>query len=64
MEKLVRDGKVAILYSKGYGAGWYSWHGIKELIFHPKLIEMVELGNRDLGFKQKTPRNNNPHLTT
>ena len=26
MEKVIRDGKVAVLYSPGYGAGWsYSW---------------------------------------
>ena len=44
MEKVIRDGKVAVLYSPGYGAGWYSWHRIPELIFHPKLVEMVETG--------------------
>jgi hypothetical protein len=26
MEKVIRDGKVAVLYSPGYGAGWYSWN--------------------------------------
>lgn len=25
MQKYIRDGKVAIVYSKGYGAGWSSW---------------------------------------
>ncbi len=44
MEKVIRDGKVAVLVSHGYGAGWYSWHGIEELLFHPKLVEMVEKG--------------------
>ena len=42
MEKVIRNGKVAVLYSPGIGAGWYSWHGKKELLFHPKLVEMVE----------------------
>jgi hypothetical protein len=42
MEKVIRDGKVAVLYSPGYGAGWYSWHCIPEAIFHPKLVELVE----------------------
>jgi hypothetical protein len=46
MEKVIRDGKVAVLYSPGYGAGWYSWHRIPELIFHPKLVEMVEAGQQ------------------
>lgn len=42
MEKVIRDGKVAVLVSPGFGAGWYSWNSHKELLFHPKLIEMVE----------------------
>ena len=25
MEKIEQDGKVAVLYSPGYGAGWSSW---------------------------------------
>jgi hypothetical protein len=42
MEKVIRDGKVAVLISSGWGAGWSTWHGHKELIFHPKLVEWVE----------------------
>lgn len=42
MEKVVRDNKVAVLYSPGFGAGWYTWHGKKELVFHPKIVELVE----------------------
>ena len=42
MEKVIRNGKVAVLYSPGFGAGWYSWNERKELLFHPKLVEMVE----------------------
>ncbi|MEN6413739.1 MAG: hypothetical protein ABFC84_13420 [Veillonellales bacterium] len=43
MEKVIRDGKVAILVSPGYGAGWYSWNTEhEELLFSPKLVEMVE----------------------
>lgn len=43
MEKVIRDGKVAVLISTGFGAGWYSWNTeYKELLFHPKLVEMVE----------------------
>ncbi len=48
MEKVVRGSKVAVLVSGGYGAGWYSWNrDYKELLFHPKLVEMVEDGKRD-----------------
>ena len=42
MEKVIRDGKVAVLYSPGFGAGWYSWHHTPELVFHPRLVELVE----------------------
>ena len=42
MEKVIRNGKVAVLYSPGFGAGWHSWNERKELLFHPKLVEMVE----------------------
>jgi hypothetical protein len=46
MEKVVRDGKVAIVLSAGYGAGWGSWnYGVHDVImFHPKIIQMVEEG--------------------
>jgi len=42
MKKVIKDGKVAVLYSPGFGAGWYSWHKIEELLYHPKLVELVE----------------------
>ena len=42
MDKVIRDGKVAVLYSPGYGAGWYSWHNIKELLFDPVVVYMIE----------------------
>ena len=46
MEKVVRDGKVAVLFSRGYGAGWGSWnYGVHDVImFHPKIVQMVEDG--------------------
>ena len=43
MEKVIRNGKVAVLISRGFGAGWYSWNtDHQELLFNPKLVEMVE----------------------
>ena len=42
MKKLIRDGKVAVIYSPGFGGGWYTWHGIKDLIFDPTVVEMIE----------------------
>ena len=41
MEKVILDGKVAVLYSPGYGAGWYSWHDIEELLYDPAVVDMV-----------------------
>lgn len=48
MEKVIRDGKVAVLYSPGYGAGWSTWcynnDLIETLLFHPLIVEKVESG--------------------
>lgn len=47
MEKVIRNGKVAVLISGGFGAGWYSWNsGQKALLFHPKLVALVEQGKQ------------------
>jgi len=48
MKKVIRDGKVAVLISHGFGAGWYSWNTeYQQLLFHPKLVEMVEQNRND-----------------
>lgn len=50
MAKCIRDGKVAILYSPGYGAGWSSWNNdeLKEFLLHDeKLVELVESNQRE-----------------
>jgi hypothetical protein len=44
MNKVVRDGKVAVIYSPHYGAGWYSWHLVPELVFDPAIVDMVDRG--------------------
>jgi len=41
MNKKIKDGMVAVLYSPGFGAGWYSWHNVEELLYDPKLVDMV-----------------------
>lgn len=47
MQKVIRDGKVAVLYSPGFGSGFYSWNVIRpraeEAVFDPNLVELVEL---------------------
>ena len=41
MQKKIKDGMVAVLYSPYHGAGWYSWHGVEELLYDPKVVDMV-----------------------
>lgn len=45
-KKVVRDGKVAVLVSPGYGAGWSTWNTQEEewLLFDEALVEMAERG--------------------
>lgn len=44
-DRVIRDGKVAVLYSPGFGAGWSTWahdgEG-KDLIFDPMIVDCVE----------------------
>lgn len=45
MDRVIRDGKVAVLYSPGYGAGWSTWAHNKpdpQMLFDPHLVELVE----------------------
>ena len=43
MNKVIRDGKVAVLYSPGFGAGWYTWNeDHEECIFDPDIVALVE----------------------
>lgn len=51
MEKVIRAGKVAVLVSPGFGAGWSTWSydgKSTKLIFHPKLVEAVENKVKDI----------------
>lgn len=41
MEKIIRDGKVAVLFSPGWGAGWYTWNSIPECVFDPDIVRIV-----------------------
>ena len=42
MKKVVREGKVAVLYSPGFGAGWTTWGAPDEMLFDPEVVELVE----------------------
>ena len=41
MNKVIKDGKVAVLYSPGYGAGWHTWGAPVEAVFDPDLVNAV-----------------------
>jgi hypothetical protein len=44
MTKVVRDGKVAVLYSPGYGAGWSTWAESSEremILYDPDIVQLV-----------------------
>lgn len=48
MSKVIRDGKVAVLYSPGYGTGWSTCYDLpREAVFHPVLVELVEENRHD-----------------
>jgi hypothetical protein len=49
MEKLVRDGQVAVLVSPGFGAGWSTWDHTygEDLIFDPVLAAYIDEGKMD-----------------
>lgn len=43
IQKVIRDGHVAILYSPGYGAGWSTWNAGKDwMLYDPYLVDLVE----------------------
>ena len=43
MNKVERDGKIAVIYSPGFGAGWYTWNQEHpEMIFDPAVVDFVE----------------------
>jgi hypothetical protein len=42
--KVIRDGKVAVLFSPGFGAGWSTWNGAyaDDILFDPVIVGYVE----------------------
>ena len=43
MQKMIRDGKVAVLYSPSFGAGWYTWNQeYPQMAFDPVIVQYVE----------------------
>lgn len=49
IKKYIKNGKVAVLYSPGFGAGWSTWNSsyvdnTNELIFCPELAKAIDRG--------------------
>jgi hypothetical protein len=43
IKKLIDNGKVAVLYSPGFGAGWSTWNQeVPEILFDPAIVDFVE----------------------
>jgi len=43
--RVVRDGKVAVLYSPGFGAGWYTWNPEHpQCLYDPEVVYWIENG--------------------
>ena len=50
MEKVIENGQVAVIYSPGFGAGWYTWNegrypeldDATALIFDPILVDLIK----------------------
>ena len=45
-DKVIKNEKVAVAISPGFGAGWTTWNGNKISPFNPKIIEMIEKGKQ------------------
>ena len=42
MNKVIRNGKVGVLVSYGFGAGFHTWGAPVEAIFSPTLVDLIE----------------------
>lgn len=48
-EMVVRDGKVAVLVSPGFGAGWSTWaDGSEAALYDPAVVAWIEAGKPDI----------------
>lgn len=53
VEKLIKDGQVAVIYSPGFGAGWSTWNDEHRdiLVFDKDIAEAVLRGDRGAAAK-------------
>ena len=62
MNKVIKEGKVAVLISRGFGSGFHSYGAPDEAIFDPKLVELVE--SRDFDGAEEYVMNSYPDVYT
>jgi len=42
-QKLTHEGKIAVLISEGFGAGWSTWNDeYPDMLFDPEIAQMIE----------------------
>jgi hypothetical protein len=42
MNRVIRNGQVAVLITPNFGAGWSTWMDKPEILFDPEIVAMVE----------------------
>ena len=47
MDRVIKDGMVAVLVSPGWGAGFHTWNDIPNLCFCPYIVNHILNGTRD-----------------
>lgn len=54
VKKYIKDGKVAVLVSPGFGAGWSTWDTRQsdQLLYEPNIVEIL-LSDKDISEKHK-----------
>ena len=46
MDRVIKDGHVAVLFSPGFGAGWYTWNTqYPQLMFDPVVVAHLLMEN-------------------
>lgn len=48
MNKVIRDGMVAVITASNYGGGWFSGHADLSALYDPELVEWIESGKSDI----------------
>lgn len=47
MDRVIKDGKVAVIISPGFGAGFHTWNDIPNLCFCPYVVNHILNGTKD-----------------